>query len=106
MVTDLDRFIRKFKLPDPDGIEKLFLENHCYYFALILHTRLPESDIVYDRSDSHFLLMVGHELYDIRGNVTDLYDEDDLDDMVPWDEMENIDKIEYDSLVDSCINLE
>ena len=82
-VTKLDNFIKNFKKSDPDKITELFLEYHCYYFALILQSRIPESDIVYD-----------------------IYDEDDLDDLVLWDEMENIDKIEYDQLMDSCINLE
>lgn len=74
-VTD---FIQNFK-----DSEDTFLHGCCYWFAFILHKRFA-LDIVYEPVEGHFLAIspgMGipckpnrvHHIFDIRGDVTDLY---------------------------------
>ena len=71
-----------------------WLDGNCYYFALILKDRFPESRIVYDVIYGHFFVEYKGKYYDYAGERVwpgGAY-------AVYWDE---IDK--YDSLVKQCI---
>lgn len=78
-------FISRFK-----GSENTFLFGCCYWFAHILHERFGLS-IVYEPEEGHFLATGptgtlcdgvvttrGTHIFDIRGDVTDLYYDKDL----------------------------
>ena len=84
-------FISRFK-----GAEETFLSGCCYWFAYILKERFHEHgylvDIFHDPVEGHFvarfipdckynLLNPDAKVYffDIRGNVTDLYNEEQLE---------------------------
>lgn len=88
---DVLNFIARFK-----GAEDVFLHGCCYWFAWILKERFHEHgylvDIFHDPIEGHFVARFipdnGHSLpdlnapvyfYDIRGDVTDMYDEDNLE---------------------------
>lgn len=41
---------------------------NCYYFALILHDRFPESKIIYDPIEGHFMILYNNKAYDYLGS--------------------------------------
>lgn len=57
-------FISQFKSAAP-----LFLNGMCYWFAHILHTRFPDSEIVYDDIIGHFACQIDGVAYDAQGVV-------------------------------------
>ena len=64
-------FIDRFK-----GSEEVFLHGCCYWFAHILNDRFRqayETDVLYEPVEGHFITKIGNRLYDVRGDVTDLY---------------------------------
>lgn len=90
-MQDVLSFIAHFK-----GAEDVFLNGCCYWFAHILQDRFHEAgylvDIFHDPIEGHFVARFIRELssvevdpdaevrfFDIRGDVTDLYKEEDLE---------------------------
>lgn len=94
-MQDVIDFISHFK-----GAEETFLHGCCYWFAWILKERFNEHgylvEIYHEPIEGHFVAMfirepdcewfkhVGnhdkeYRFFDIRGDVTDLYNEDDLE---------------------------
>ena len=88
-------FIEHFK-----GSEEVFLHGCCYWFAKILEMRFNGDgylvDIFHDPIENHFVARVIEEIectsfnptpiseirfFDIRGDVTDLYDEEKLENL-------------------------
>lgn len=67
-------FIRIFQSPSN---RILFTECACFWFAVILHQRFPESSIVYDPQQVHFATKIQGRVYDITGIIED--DEDYID---------------------------
>lgn len=66
----MNRNIIKFILAfDSPGNRILFTEGYCYYFALILHERFPNSRIVYDPVRCHFITLIEGKFYDITGET-------------------------------------
>ena len=61
-------FIKNFK-----GSEAVFSNGCSYWFAFILSTRFRGGAIVLHPSKQYFLFCCGSQLYDIHGDVTDLY---------------------------------
>lgn len=47
-----------------------FTQGCCYWFAGVLHSRFPYSDIVYDPVPGHFGCCIDGYVYDITGDVT------------------------------------
>lgn len=68
-----------------------WLNGNCYYFALILHNRFPNSIIYYDPIDGHFITKIGKNYYDWRGIDIQVHEEA----LIKWDEYEQIDPIHY-----------
>ena len=97
-MQDVVDFIKHFK-----GSEEVFLNGCCYWFARILQDRFHEHgylvDIYHDPVEGHFLARFiedsGYKwmhpetyhnppevhFFDIRGDVTELYNEDDLENL-------------------------
>lgn len=87
---DVVKFISHFK-----GAEDTFLNGCCYWFAWILRERFHERgfwvDIFYDPIEGHFVARFITDcdditqseirLFDIRGDVTDLYREIELENL-------------------------
>ena len=90
-MKDVLDFISRFK-----GSEDVFLYGCCYWFAFILQSRFHEHgylvDIFHEPIDGHFVArflpeylsneeMVGvkSKFFDIRGDVTHLYDESEME---------------------------
>ena len=91
------KFIEGFKMYDEDGtMEKTFLNGYCYWFARILADRFSSAHVQYEPIEGHFLTEIGGRLYDIRGDVTDLYRRS----MVWYSEDYCY---EFQSIVDGCI---
>ena len=73
MENEIQEFIRGFKRYDrSDVLIKTFLEGYCYYFAVILQERFG-GEILYEPIEGHFITKIGCSYYDIRGDVTNLY---------------------------------
>jgi len=66
-------FIFNFKKRNTESLEDTFMNGYCYYFSVILQERFG-GEIVYETIDCHFMLLYRDKLYDIRGDVTELYD--------------------------------
>lgn len=97
-MQDVINFISHFK-----GAEDVFLHGCCYWFAWILQERFHEQgylvDIFHEPIEGHFVARfirdpglkwmypeIYHDkpevkFFDVRGDVTDLYNEDDLENM-------------------------
>lgn len=54
-------------------LENTFTKGFCYYFAIIMQTRFPGGQILYDKEYAHFVYKYNNKLYDITGNVTKKY---------------------------------
>lgn len=63
---------------------------NCYYFALILHDRFPNSAIYYDVIHGHFLTKIGDNYFDWLGVQYPIEN-----DLVRWDEYQQIDPVHY-----------
>lgn len=66
-------FIRQFHDYDTGEVTQTFRSGMCYWFAYILRGRFPGAEIVYEPVEGHFMAQIGGRLFDIRGDVTDLY---------------------------------
>lgn len=94
---DIIKFIDGFKKGHAlEVIEDMFLNSKCFHFATILNN-LFGGDIVYDLDLNHFVLKTNNKYYDITGEVEEPFSS------YLWEEMEDIDPIEYDLVYDSCV---
>lgn len=50
--------------------KSLFLHGGCYWFADLLHQRIPDSDIMICRMEEHCALYFEHGLYDVSGKIS------------------------------------
>lgn len=67
------KFINDFKIFESNGVlDNTFRNGFCYYFTVILAERFG-GEIVYETIECHFLFLYRGRLYDIRGDVTELY---------------------------------
>lgn len=71
--TSIERFIEKFKSRQSDEI---FKDECSYWFANILYRRFiyEGSAIMFDVGAEHFGTKIHGRVYDITGDVTELYD--------------------------------
>lgn len=78
-MNQIERFIGHFQSADKTyTITEAFTCGYCYWFAHILHSRFPKSEIMYDPVVNHFAVKYRSRLYDITGDVTEKYD------VIPW----------------------
>ena len=96
--TKVLRFIRDFKRFDTGQVTRTFTNGYCYWFAFILHTRFPDSEIVYYSAGNHFACKIGNRIFDITGDITDknLFFES-------WDEFQKIEPLEAQRVTQYCI---
>ncbi len=59
-----------------NGSEDVFLHGCCYWFAEILEQRFfveSKAAIKYEPVEGHFVTEIDGKLYDVRGDVTEMY---------------------------------
>ena len=103
-MNEIETFIYNFKHIKSSIIEDLFLYGDCYYFSIILQERFSNSKKVitkYLTIDNHFVTEIDGQIYDIRGNITDIIDKNQL---VTWSDYKTIDETHYNRIIRDCIN--
>lgn len=70
---------------------------NCYYFAVILHSRFPDSTIMYDPLDGHFVCKICDVLYDHNG----VYESEGH--VLSLSDIAQHDKLWYERLVRDCV---
>lgn len=93
------RFIRDFKRFDTGEVTRTFTNGYCYWFAYILHTRFPDSEIVYYSAGNHFACKIKNRIFDITGDITDkhLFFES-------WEEFKKEEPLEATRIIKYCIS--
>ncbi|MBO5037734.1 MAG: hypothetical protein J6D42_11730 [Clostridia bacterium] len=95
-MNSVENFINKFNSAGKtQSITEVFTCGYCYWFAHILHSRFPKSEIMYDPVVNHFVVKYQNRLYDITGDVTEKYD------VIPWKDFSG--SIERKRIIDHCI---
>lgn len=94
MADEVLHFIAQFR-----GSEEVFLSGCCYWFAHILTYRFLDGEIVLALAENHFMARIWDRLYDVRGDVTDLYPDTDI---IPWVDMPAYDGLRYGRIVRDC----
>lgn len=96
-MVSVEKFIANFKKGfDEDYLENVFLNGNCYHFALILK-EMYDGEIIYDPHEQHFVIKVYNKYYDIRGEIEPPMDE------YLWNQMEDIDSEEYETVKYDCV---
>lgn len=91
-------FIRHFK-----NAQITFLNGCCYWFCYILNARFG-GETYYEPIEGHFIQMINGDFFDVRGEVTHLYQ--DKKSLIRWDGYENIDPTHYRHIVRDCVKKE
>lgn len=93
----VSKFIDHFHTVSADQtIDRVFTEGCCYWFALILCTRFPGAEMMYDLTSNHFVAKIKGHLYDITGDVSGKYS------VIRWDDYG--DNIHRERIEKYCIN--
>lgn len=87
-------FIRHFK-----DAQDTFLNGCCYWFSHILSVRFGGTTY-YDPIYGHFVQKIGNDFYDVRGEVTHIYQNMKL---VCWDTYQSVDPLHYQHIVRDCV---
>lgn len=80
-----------------------FLYGMCYWFAYILWGRFGGT-MMYEQVDNHFVQEIGGRLYDVSGDVTELYGSSAY--LMRWADMEGYDPSLYRRLLRDCVRKE
>lgn len=90
-------FIKGFKKGHQlSVIEDMFANSKCFHFAVVLKNVFG-GDIIYDVDLNHFVLKVNNKYYDITGEIEKPFNS------YLWEDMEDIDPLEYELVYDSCV---
>ena len=92
---DILDFISNFK-----DAQSTFLFGCCYWFAYILKVRFGGSTY-YDPIIGHFIQKIGDRFYDVRGDVTEEFSQNER--LVCWDTYQDVDPLHYKHLVRDCV---
>lgn len=96
MSKEMSAFLRRFH--EASDVDTVFTEGCCYWFAVILNKRFPESYIVYDPVLNHFAVKIDGRVFDITGDVTDR----SVSGWIPWDSYDDLPHRRR--IVRDCIN--
>ena len=101
-MNEVEKFIYKFKFIAPAAANDLFLYGDCYYFSVILKERFKDrATIKYLIIDNHFVTEIDGKMYDVRGDITDEIDSNQL---IDWNDMKDYDELLYSRIIRDCIN--
>lgn len=79
---EVQKFIDRFHTVSPtENLTEVFSLGCCYWFAIILYCRFPESRLMYDEVTNHFATEIDGRIYDVTGDITGKYE------MAPWDDL-------------------
>ena len=92
------RFINEFKRFDTGQVTRTFTNGYCYWFAYILHTRFPDSEIVYYSAGNHFACKIKDRIFDITGDITNknLFFES-------WEEYQKVEPLDSAEVIKYCV---
>jgi hypothetical protein len=97
------KFIAKFNSHECLFVlQETFTKGFCYYFAIILKERFPESTIYYDQIDGHFIVLYEFKFYDITGHLPK-YDTENRGGLWRWDRLEAEDELLFDRIWRDCV---
>lgn len=90
----VDKFLKRFH--ESRDVDEVFTCGCCYWFALVLSIRFAAQSpvIMYDSVANHFGTDIDGRVYDITGDVTDVY---------RWVRWSEIDKPLKDIIKRDCI---
>lgn len=77
----------------------MWKSGNCYYFALILHNRFPNSRICYDVVDGHFCVKIDDVYYDWEG----IYTPDCFDNVIAWEQFDDYDTLRKQRIIRDCL---
>lgn len=69
---------------------------NCYYFAVILKARFPDSEIYYDVIPGHFITKIGDSYWDWKG-------ENSPQVPIPWETFIDYDRLQWERIIKDCI---
>ena len=98
MDINVENFLKRFH-PKDQTVDYVFTSGCCYWFALILNTRFPDSKIMYEPVLNHFVTEIDGRLYDVTGDVTSKYTN-----IVEWDTYALDDDLYRNRIIRDCIN--
>jgi hypothetical protein len=96
-MSKIEKFISNFRKHDEKLLVKMFTEDYCYHFSVILKAVFPRGDIYYDVIHGHFILEFDERFYDITGVV------EPHNILVPFDQLEFYDELVYGRVVKDCV---
>ena len=86
----IKEFIHFFKSYNKDNVlEDTFLKGYCYQFAVILRERF-DGEIFLEPVEGHFVTKINSRYWDIRGDVTNLYKDKNLQSKDSYLRMDNV----------------
>ena len=97
MDDGITNFLKRFH-PTDQTVDSVFTNGCCYWFAIILNIRFPNSKIMYDPIVNHFVTKINGNCYDITGDVTDKYN------VVEWDTYALDDNLYRNRIIRDCID--
>ena len=74
-----------------------WVSGNCFYFACILYTRFPNSEIWYDEINNHFVCKIDNIFYDWNGIYNSEHE------LIKWDDYKDIDALHFNRIVRDCI---
>ena len=82
-MENVNNFLSIFHLPS--NVNDIFANQYSYWFAFILFTRFIRdgATIMFCSSKEHFGTMILERVYDITGDVTNLYE------WIPWNNVDD-----------------
>ena len=88
-------FIKQFR---DLGAKNCFSNGMCYWFSAILRMRFNDEHchMMYDEIANHFGCEINGRVYDITGDVTNIYD------WTPWYNIEMRDRLLYNRILRDC----
>lgn len=94
-MTSIEKFIALFKRDDK------FLTGLCWHFTVILSARFPGGTVMYEPVENHFVYAYGVRYYDVRGDITELYEGH----VTPWGIYKTYDSLESSRIIEQCIKI-
>lgn len=101
MYEEIVEFITKFQ--NGEEVKRLFSNGQCYWFSTILNERF-RGDIMYLPVSNHFVFRPFRRvsLFDIEGDVTDLYSDEPI---YRWEEYPYFDELDAGRVYNNCVLL-
>lgn len=97
-MNEIENFIQR-RFPENSH----WCDGNCYYFALILKDRFPNSIVYYDVIYGHFITKIDGDFYDWKGKNEFYANKDNSFFLVEWDKFKEYDDIQEKRIIKYCI---